>query len=133
MSLHEKDFCQDQMHKGKNNRWLAVNPYEVRWVMKTKFPQTEMVFGCVSSDSQVMPPHVFNLRSGGGEGHFYTLWLFGRQETGVIRSLLLLWNESLRRVTAKTTALRAAVFGISIHKLISHPFRKFQPRSSQVR
>ena len=27
--------------------------------MKTKFPQTVMVFGCVSSEGDVMPPHIF--------------------------------------------------------------------------
>ena len=55
----EKNFCQDQLHNAQNNRWLAVSPHEVPRVMKTKFPQTVMVFGCVSSDGDVMPPHIF--------------------------------------------------------------------------
>ena len=32
---------------------------EIPRVMQTKFPQTVMVFGCVSSEGDVMPPHFF--------------------------------------------------------------------------
>ena len=30
-------------------------------VMKTKFPATVMVFGVVSSDGHIMPPHIFEV------------------------------------------------------------------------
>ena len=55
----EKNFCQDQLHNTQNNRWLAYNPCDVPRIMKTKFPQIVMVFGCVSSEDDVMPPHNF--------------------------------------------------------------------------
>uniref|UniRef100_A0A182PG36 Tc1-like transposase DDE domain-containing protein n=1 Tax=Anopheles epiroticus TaxID=199890 RepID=A0A182PG36_9DIPT len=50
----EKNFCQDQ-----NNRWLAYCPADVPRVPQTKFPQTVMVFSCVSSEGDVMPPYFF--------------------------------------------------------------------------
>ena len=34
-------------------------PNDVPRVMKTKFPNTFMVFGVISSDGDVMPPHIF--------------------------------------------------------------------------
>ena len=55
----EKNFCQDQKHNTQNNRWLAYSPKDTPRAMQTKFPQTVMVFGCVSSKGDVMPPHFF--------------------------------------------------------------------------
>ncbi|KAL1132100.1 hypothetical protein AAG570_010058 [Ranatra chinensis] len=55
----EKNFCQDQKHNTQNNRWLAYSTKDIPRVMQTKFPQTVMVFGCVSSKGDVMPPHLF--------------------------------------------------------------------------
>ena len=55
----EKNFCQDQKHNSQNNRWCAMNPSEVPVVAQTKFPQTVMVFGVISSEGDVMPPHIF--------------------------------------------------------------------------
>ena len=55
----EKKFCQDQKHNMQNNRWPAYNPKDVLRVMQTNFPQTVMVYGCVSSEGDVMPPHFF--------------------------------------------------------------------------
>ena len=55
----EKNFCQDQLHNSQNNRWLAVCPKDVPRVMKTKYPATIMVFGVVTSEGDVMPPHIF--------------------------------------------------------------------------
>ena len=43
----------------QNNRWLACCPKDTPCVMKTKFSQTVMVFGCVSSEGDKMPPHFF--------------------------------------------------------------------------
>ena len=42
-------------------RWMATNNRVVPRVMKTKFPATVMVFGVVSSEGHVMPPHIFEV------------------------------------------------------------------------
>ena len=62
----EKNFCQDQIHNSQNHRWIAKSPHprkkgqrKVTRVMKTKFPATVMVLGFVSSEGDVMPPHIF--------------------------------------------------------------------------
>ena len=47
----EKNFCQDQAHNRQNHRWIAMCPNNVPRVMKTKFPNTVMIFG-------VMPPQL---------------------------------------------------------------------------
>ena len=39
--------------------WIATNNRDVPRVMKTKFPTTVMVFGVVSSEGHIMPPHIF--------------------------------------------------------------------------
>ena len=41
--------------------WIATNNTDVPRVMKTKFPSTVMVFGVVSSDGHIMPPHIFDV------------------------------------------------------------------------
>ena len=41
--------------------WIATNNREVSRVMKTKLPATVMVFGVVSSDGHIMPPHIFEV------------------------------------------------------------------------
>ena len=41
--------------------WIATNNRDVPRVMKTKFPATVMVFGVVSSESHIMPPHIFEV------------------------------------------------------------------------
>ena len=38
--------------------WIATNNRDVPRVMKTKLPATLMVFGVVSSDGHIMPPHL---------------------------------------------------------------------------
>ena len=55
----EKNICQDQKHTTQNNRWLAYSPKDTPRVMQTKVSQTAVVFGCVSSEGDVMPPHFF--------------------------------------------------------------------------
>ena len=40
--------------------WIATNNRDVLRVMKTKFPATVMVFGVVSSEGHIMPPHIFD-------------------------------------------------------------------------
>ena len=41
--------------------WIATNNRDVHRVMKTKFPATVMVFGVVSSEGYIMPPHIFEV------------------------------------------------------------------------
>ena len=41
--------------------WIATNNRHVSRVMKTKFPATFMVFGVVSSEGHIMPPHIFEV------------------------------------------------------------------------
>ena len=41
--------------------WIATNNRDVSRVMKTKFPTTAMVFGVVSSEGHIMPPHIFEV------------------------------------------------------------------------
>ena len=41
--------------------WIATNNKDVPRVMKTKFPATVMVFGVVSSEGHIMPPHTFEV------------------------------------------------------------------------
>ena len=41
--------------------WIAMNNRDVPSVIKTKFPATVMVFGVVSSEGYIMPPHIFEV------------------------------------------------------------------------
>ena len=41
--------------------WIAMNNKDMPRVMKTKFPATVMVFGVVSSEGHIMPPHIFEV------------------------------------------------------------------------
>ena len=41
--------------------WIATNNRDVPGVMKTKFPATVMIFGVVSSEGHIMPPHIFEV------------------------------------------------------------------------
>ena len=41
--------------------WIATNNQDMPRVMKTKFPATVMVFGVVSSEDHIMPPHFFEV------------------------------------------------------------------------
>ena len=41
--------------------WIATNNKDVPRVMKTKFPATVMIFGMVSSENHIMPPHIFEV------------------------------------------------------------------------
>ena len=43
--------------------WIVTNKRDVARVMKTKFPATVMVFGVVSSEGHIMPPHIFEVSS----------------------------------------------------------------------
>ena len=41
--------------------WIATNNRDVPRGMKTKFPAIVMVFDVVSSESHIMPPHIFEV------------------------------------------------------------------------
>ena len=51
----------DSNYDSQNHRWIAPNNRDVHRVMKTKFPATVMVFGMLSSDGHIMPPHIFEV------------------------------------------------------------------------
>ena len=57
----EKNFWQDQVHNSQNHCWIATNNRDMPRVMKTKLPATVMVFGVVSSEGYIMPPHIFEV------------------------------------------------------------------------
>ena len=44
----------------KRQIWIATNNRDVPRVMKIKFPAKVMVFGVVSSEGHIMPPHIFD-------------------------------------------------------------------------
>ena len=41
--------------------WIATNNRDMPRVMRTKFPATVMVFGVVSCEGHIMPPHIFEV------------------------------------------------------------------------
>ena len=41
--------------------WITTNNRDVPRVTKTKFPATVIVFGVVSSEGHIMPPHIFEV------------------------------------------------------------------------
>ena len=41
--------------------WIATNNRGVPRVMKTKCPATVMIFGVVSNEGHIMPPHIFEV------------------------------------------------------------------------
>ena len=51
----------DTSYDNQNHRWIAKNNRDVPRVMKTKFPVTVVVFGVVSSEGHIMPPHIFEV------------------------------------------------------------------------
>ena len=55
----EKNFSQDQAHNRQNHQWIAMWPNDVPRVIKTKFPNVVMIFGVISSDRDVISPHIF--------------------------------------------------------------------------
>ena len=75
----EKNFCQDHNCNTQNNRWLSYSPKNTPGVMQTKFSQTVMVFGCVSCEGDVMPPHFFR------EGHRLNSDAYGELLITVVR------------------------------------------------
>ena len=81
----EKNFCQDQVHNSQNHCWIAMNNRDVPRVMKTKFPATVMVFGVVSSEGHIMPPHIFEV----GLKVNTKVYLY------VLKSVVILWGNQV--------------------------------------
>ena len=61
--------------------WIATNNREVPRVMETKFPDTVMVSGVVSSEGHIMPPHIFEVG----------LKVNTKVYLGVLKSVLISW------------------------------------------
>ena len=65
----------------KCNRWIATNNRDVPRVMKTKFPATVMVFGVVSREGHIIPPHIFEV----------DLKVNTKVYLDVLKSVVILW------------------------------------------
>ena len=61
--------------------WIAMNNRDVLRVMKTKFPATVMVFGVLSSEGHIMPPHIFDVG----------LKVNTKVSLDVLKSVVILW------------------------------------------
>ena len=61
--------------------WIATNNRDMPRVMKTKFPATVMVFGVVSSEGHIMPPHIFEV----------SLKVNPKVYLDVLKSVVILW------------------------------------------
>ena len=59
----------------------ASSPVVMPRVMKTKFPTTVMVFGVVSSEGHIMPPHIFEVG----------LKVNTKVYVDVLKSVVILW------------------------------------------
>ncbi|KAL1115595.1 hypothetical protein AAG570_005885 [Ranatra chinensis] len=57
--INAKKLLSKVKHPAEKNLWLASSTKDIPRVMQTKFPQTVMVLGCVSSEGDLMPPHFF--------------------------------------------------------------------------
>lgn len=55
----ENNFCQNQLHNTQNSKWFTYNSSGVLRVIKSKFPQTVMVFEGVFSENYVISIHIF--------------------------------------------------------------------------
>ena len=51
----------DPSYDSRKHCWIATNNRDVLKLMKTKFPATVIVFGVVSSEGHIMPPHIFDV------------------------------------------------------------------------
>ena len=71
----------DPCYDSQNHRWIATNNRDVPRVIKTKFPATVMVFGVVSSEGHIMPPHVFEVG----------LKVNTKVYLDVLKSVMILW------------------------------------------
>ena len=68
-------------YDSQNHCLIATNNRGVPRVMKTKFPATVMVFGVVSSEGHIMPPHIFEV----------SLKVNTKVYLDVLKSVVILW------------------------------------------
>ena len=68
-------------YDSQKHRWIATNNRDVPRVMKTKFPATVMVFGVVSSEGHIIPPHIFDVG----------LKVNTKVSLYVLKSVMILW------------------------------------------
>ena len=69
--------------------WIATNNRDLPRVMKTKFPATVMVFGVVSSEGHIMPPHIFEVG----------LKVNTKVYLNVLKSVVILWCNQVDKET----------------------------------
>ena len=67
--------------------WIATNNRDVPRVMKTKFLATVMVFGVVSSEGHIMPPHIFKVG----------LKVNTKEYLDVLKSVVIPWSNQVGR------------------------------------
>ena len=67
--------------------WIATNNRDVPRVVKTKFPATVMVFGVVSREGHIMPPHIFEVG----------LKIYTKVYLDVLKSLVIPWCNQVAR------------------------------------
>ena len=70
--------------------WIATNNRDMPRVMKTKFPATIMVFGVVSSEGHIMPPHIFKVG----------LKVNTKVYLDMLKSVVILWCNQVASVAA---------------------------------
>ena len=81
----EKNFCQDQVHNRQNHQRIAMCRNDVPRVMKTKFPNTVMVFGVINSDGDVMQLQIFKT----------ALWVDTEIYLQVMETVVLPWIKQV--------------------------------------
>ena len=74
--------------------WIAMNNRDVPRVMKTKFPVTVMVFGVVSSEGHIVPPHIFEV----------VLKINSKVYLDVLKSVVILWCNQVAHKSKETQA-----------------------------
>ena len=62
-------------------RWIATNNRVVPRVMKTKLPNTVMVFGVVLSEGYIMPPHILKVHT--------------KMNLDVLKSVVIPWSNQV--------------------------------------
>ena len=69
----EKNFNVDQAYNRRNDRCVVPKGTEAIPVMRTKHPQSVMMFGLVASDGKKMPPYFFEEGLRMGQKEYYKL------------------------------------------------------------
>ena len=78
-------FSTNPSYDSQNYSWIATNNRDVPRVMKTKFPAMVIVFGVVSSEGHIMPPHIFKVG----------LKVNTKVYLNVLKSVVILWCNSV--------------------------------------